>query len=298
MALKMSYDENSYAGGLTELERAAGLWGIIYGGDNGECRCGSCEECESRHKFELNERRKKLASSVRFKEGAKIIAGINDNRKAKLALIQKVHQVSLDSAIIRYMVKEELPEYYAAILKNLNCIDRLVEGIFYKVCKIQPARNLAEQISNLSNSLRSNTNRLTAYDRVTQIQQFIHRIVDQYLGVGAARSIPVAPMKNALSAARLHLSILDVIDRRPGYVAYIDSLCSTSLQLECDEPRPSSAPLGKRSWPKWRVRHLRPFSYYFPQERRAFLQALRNMDETIPSDQFVYEALLLYAKAN
>ncbi len=282
---------------MTPLERAAGLWGILYGRDNSECSCGICEECESRHNVEINKRKKNLENSARFKEAAKLVAGISGNRKAKLALIQKVHQDSLESAIVRYMAKEALPEYYAAILKSPNCIDRLVEGIFYKVCKVQPAQNLAEQISNLSNSLRSNPSKLTAYDRVTQIQQFIHQTIDQCLGVGAARSIPVVPMKNALSAARLHLCILDVIDRRPGYVAYIDSLSTATLQLEYDEPRPSTAPWGKRSWPKWRVRHLRPLSYYFPQERRALLQALRTLDENVPSDQFVYEALLLYAGA-
>ena len=63
-----------------------------------------------------------------------------DPSKTKLALIQKVHQDSLESAIVRYMAKEALPEYYAAILKNPNCIDRLVEGIFYKVCKMQNAQ--------------------------------------------------------------------------------------------------------------------------------------------------------------
>ncbi len=282
---------------MTPLERAAGLWGILYGRDNSECSCGICEECESRHNVEINKRKKNLENSARFKEAAKLVAGISGNRKAKLALIQKVHQDSLESAIVRYMAKEALPEYYAAILESPNCIDRLVEGIFYKVCKVQPAQNLAEQISNLSNSLRSNPSKLTAYDRVTQIQQFIHQTIDQCLGVGAARSIPVVPMKNALSAARLHLCILDVIDRRPGYVAYIDSLSTATLQLEYDEPRPSTAPWGKRSWPKWRVRHLRPLSYYFPQERRALLQALRTLDENVPSDQFVYEALLLYAGA-
>ena len=235
--------------------------------------------------------------SARFKEAAKLVGGLSGNRKTKLALIQKVHQDSLESAIVRYMAKEALPEYYAAILKNPNCIDRLVEGIFYKVCKMQNAQTLPEQISNLSSSLRLNPSRLTSYDRVSLIQQFIHRTVDQHLGVGAARLIPVAPMKNALSAARLHLSIFDVIDRSPGYVAYIDSLSSAELQLEYDEPRPSTAPMGKRSWPKWRVRHLRPLSYYFTQEHRALLQALWNLDENASPVEFVYDALLLYADA-
>lgn len=243
----------------------------MYG--NGECSCGACDECEARCDTALIERKKKLENSARFKEAAKLVAGLSGNREITLALVQRVHQDSVESAIVRYMAKEALPDYYAAILKSPNCIDRLVEGIFYKVCKLQPTQGLAEQIGNLSRSLRSNLDRLTAYDRVTKIQQFIHLTVDQHLGVGAAQSIHVASMKNALSAARLHLNILDVIDRRPGYVVYINSLSAIALQLENDEPRVSTAPLGKRTWPKWRVRHLRSLSYYFPKEsgRNALL---------------------------
>lgn len=290
----MSYDSWN-DGGLTPLERAAGVWGIIYGRTDGECSCGECEECDRRsNTHSLAKQKSDLEKAARFKEAAKLVAGLRSNRETKLALIQKVHQDSLDLAIMRYMVKEALPEYYAAILKSPCCIDRLVEGIFYKVCKIKTAQTLTEQISNLSSSLRSNPSRLTAYDRVSLIQQFIHSTVDQYLGVGAARSMPVVPMKNALSAARLHLSILDVIGRRPSYVAYIDSLSTATCQLEFDEPRPSTAPSGKRSWPRWRVRHLRPLSYYFPKDRRALLEALRNLDENLPSAQFADNALHLY----
>lgn len=292
----MSY-ESWNDGGLTPLERAAGLWGIIYGRDNGDCSCGECEECESRHSASVAKRTKELENSSRFKVAAKLVAGLSDNREIKLALIQKVHHDSMDSAIVRYMAKEALPGYYAAILKSPNCIERLVEGVLYRVCKLKAGQILTEQIGGLSSSMRSNPSRLAAYDRVTLMQQFIHQTVDHFLGVGAARSIPVPPMKNALSAARMHLGIFDVIDRRPGYVVYIDSLSTATLQLEYDEPRESTAPFGKRTWPRWRVRHLRPLSYFFPVERRALLQALRSLDESTPSDEFVNKALLLYADA-
>lgn len=281
---------------MTRLERAAGLRGIIYGTYR-ECMCGATEECESPRCIERTKRAKTLENSTRFKDAAKLVAGLCSNRETKLALVKRVHADNFESAIVRYMANEALPGYYAAILRSPNCIDRLVEGIFYKVCKIQPEQSLTEKISNLSNSLRSNIGRAIAYDRVATIQQFIHLTVDQYLGVGAAQSIPVASMRNALSAARLHLSIFDSIDRSPGYVSYIDGLSNLTLKLENDEPRPSTAPFGKRTWSKWRVRHLRPLSYYFPQGRRALLQGLNNLDEQLPSDRFVYEALSLYAAA-
>lgn len=292
----MSY-ESWDLGGLTSLERAAGLGGILSGRNNGDCSCGQCEECESRHNSSVAMRTKALENSARFKVAVKLVAGLSGNREIKLALIQKVHHDSMDYAIVRYMAKEALPKYYAAILKSPNCIDSLVEGVLYKVCKLKAGQSLTEQIGSLSSSLRSNPSRLAAYDRVTLMQQFIHQTVDHYLGIGAARSIPVPPMKNALSAARLHLCIFDVIDRRPGHVVYINSVSTASLQLEYDEPRQSTAPFGKRSWPRWRVRHLQPLSYYFPVKRRALLQAIGSLNESTPLEEFISKALLLYADA-
>jgi hypothetical protein len=293
----LSYESRS-DGGLAPLERAAGLWGIIYGKNNEDCSCGTCEECQSQQDHDLRKRKAKLENSARFKEAAKVVAGLRSNRDIKLTLIRRVHQDALDSAILRYMAKEALPDYYAGILKSSHCLDRLVEGIFHKVCKIPPAQSLTEQIANLSSSLRLNEGRLTVYDRVTQVQRFIHHTIDVQLGTGAARAVPLAPMKNALSAARLHLSILDVIDHRPGYLCYIDGLSKAAIQLEYDEPRPSTAPWGKRSSPRWRVRHLRPLSYYFSKDRRALLHALDNLDEQATTDQFVNDAILLYADAS
>lgn len=282
-----SWDNN----GLTPLERAAGVGGLLSGGS----RCHYDQwECDLDHAHEPDERKKKIENSEKFKTAAKLVAGLNSNREIKLALIHKVYHDSLQSAIVRFMTKEKLPGYYASILKSSECIDRLVEGILYKVCKIEPTNTLADQIGNLSSSLRKNASRLTAYDRVTHVQQFIHCTVDQRFGVGAARSIPVVPMKNALCAARLHFNISDVIDRQPSYIEYIDTVSNASLQIEYDDPRPSTALSGKRSWPRWRVRHLRTLSYYFPQYHRATIQALKNLDENTPSEEFIHNAVLLY----
>lgn len=282
-----SWDDNC----LTPLERAAGVGRLLSGGSR--CHCGQWE-CDLDHADETDERKKKIGNSEKFKAAAKLVSGLNSNREIKQALIHKVHHDSLQSAIVRYMTKEKLPGYYAAILKSSECIDKLVEGILYKVCKIEPANALADQIGNLSSSLRKNASRLTAYDRVTNVQQFIHCTVDQHFGVGAALSIPVVPMKNALCAARLHFNISDITDRQPSYTEYIDTVSNASLQIEYDDPRPSTALSGKRSWPRWRVRHLRPISYYFPQDHRATILALKKLDENTPSEEFLHNAVLLY----
>lgn len=286
-----SWDDNC----LTPLERAAGVGRLLNGGTR--CHCGRWE-CDLDHAHESDEIKNVPLNSEKFKAAVKLVAGLKNNRKIKLALIYKTYNDSLQFAIVRYMTKESLPGYYATILKNSECINRLAEGILYKVCKIEPTNLLKDQISNLSKSLRQNTSRLTAYDRVTQIQEFIHSAVDRHLGIGTAQKIPVTPMKNALSAARLHFNIFDIVDRQPGYVEYIDAVSNASLQMEYDDPRPSTAFSGKKFWPRWRVRHLRPLSYYFPQHHRANIQALRKLDENVPPEEFIKNAAFAYANNN
>lgn len=266
--------------------------------DDGECSCGICDECLERawlKDTERHQRRKELEESARFKEGTKLVAGLSGKKQIKLALIHKVHQDGLDSAIVRYMAKEALPAYYAAILKSHQCLDRLVQGILCKVCHIRTNLSLDEQIGDLSSTVRNNPSFLSPYDRVTQIQQFIHLTVDQYLGEGSACLIPVSPMKNALSAARLHLSIFDVMHHHPVYTAYLDDLARAASRLEYDEPRLAQMRQGKHYYPRWRVRHLQPFSYFYSAERRSLIEALMNIDETIASDKFVDKALIIFS---
>lgn len=290
----MSYNEwIDY--GLTPLETAAGVDAILNGYG---CYCGVCSSCELEATRNTSNRESELKKSKKFKEATKIIAGLNCKKEIKLILIHKVRQNSLEAAIVRYMAYEALPEYYSAILKNKHCIDILIEGILYKVCKIKNNHIISEQIKELSNLLKINAGRLTAYDRVTSIQQFIYYTVDQKLGEGSSRSIPVKPMKNALSAARLHLNIFDIIDRLPNYTDYIDTLSNASLQLEYNEPRPSTALPGKKSWPRWRVRHLRPLSYYFQKTDYNTILALKNMDESVSLEEFIYNSLFQYSGVN
>jgi hypothetical protein len=286
-----SWDNN----GLTALEQAAGVGHLLSGGSVDDYYNSFLSDSDFN---DTHERNQKIVNTEKYKTAAKLVAGLNSNREIKLALIHKAYHDGLESAIVRFMTKEKLPRYYASILKSSECIEKLVEGILYKVCKIEPTNTLADQIGNLSGLLHKNSSRLTAYDRVTQIQQFIHCTVDQRFGEGAAQSIPVIPMKNALCASRLHFNISDVIDRQPSYIEYIDTVSHASLQIEYDDPRPSTALSGKRSWPKWRVRHLRTLSYYFPEYLRGTIQALKQLDDNASSEGFIHNAVLIYVTNN
>ena len=291
----MSYGGNSHDDGLTALERASGVWNLLYG----RCSCNECDDClkyKSDRVDLLKKRQREIENSERFKQATKIIAGLYNNKQIKEALIKKIHQESLDYAMIRYMQKESLPSYYSSILKSTSCIETIIAGILYKVCKIRKTEMLDDEIRKLVDSLYKNDDLLIAYDRVTKIQQFIHKTTEQYLGKEYPRLIPIEPMKNALSAARLHLSIRDTIDRGAAYVMHIDRLTKAAQKLELEQPRPSTAPLGKASWKKWRVRHLRSISYFFPNRKVRFIKLLENLDERMTIEEFTEIALHIYAR--
>lgn len=287
----MSYDSWN-DGGLTPLEHAAGLWSIIYG--NGQCGCGDCDECALLEEKLQSKRKEELEGSTRFKVALKLVGSLPRNHDIKLTLLRQIHLDSLDVAIVRYMAHEALPGYYAVLLKSPQCIERLVEGLFVKVCRLTPTPDLSNDIFHLSSALRSNPLRQTAYERVGHMQRFIHDTIDRQFGNGAALALPVAPVKNALSAARLHLSIADA-NRSAEYIEQLDAASAQAATAEYAEPQSFAAPLGKCARSMWRVRHLRPISHYFSQDHRRLLISLRILDEQLPREQFIYQAAMRYA---
>lgn len=247
--------------GLTPLERAAGVGALIHGRPRA-CDCGRCPACEDESAAATADRRRALVNSARSGDAAKSVAGLDDKKAIKSVLVGKVYQEGLARAIVHYMAREALPPHYASIVKNARCIDVLVQGIFYKVCRMAPDLALDFRIEKLRSTLLENAVLLSAYDRVGAIRAFIHSTVDQYFGDGTAMTIPVQPMKHALSAARLHLGIFDVLDRPPGYTAWLDQQSRAAEAAEYAAPRPSRISPGKTFHSRWRVRHLRSLSFF------------------------------------
>jgi hypothetical protein len=52
---------------------------------------------------------------------------------------------------------------------------------------------------------------------------------------------------------------------------------------------------GKNHYPRWRVRHLRPLSYFYSQERRSTIEKLIGIDENITLEKFIDEALIIFS---
>lgn len=281
--------DDDMRGYLTELEIESGVYSILYGKTEDEDFPSYTEEANGPH------RGKHSIDPASLKEGAKIIAGLENRKQIQQRLIHKLLRDETDYAITRYLVKEAVPAEYGRIVKTGACIETLVKGIFYKVCKIRRSDSLDIEIAELCGALKKNERLSIVYDRVGMIQKFVHLKVDEICGEGSHVAIPAKHMKNLLSVARLHLNLSDLRSRDESYSLYMDALSRSAADFEYSNPKTTSLPAGKRFIPKWRVRHLKPLSHFYTRIVRQKIAGLRVLDEQLPLETYATAALAIYA---
>jgi len=243
----------------------------------------------------LTQKNKNLINSARLKEAAKIIAGMGNKKHIKNKLIHKLMLEGADYAISRYFRKELIPPNYSKIVKSNDCIEVLVKGIFYKICKIKHMDSLDLQIMELCEALRRNDACLIAYDRVGLIQKFIHGKVDEFCGEGSHEKISAKYMRNLLSVSRLHLNLSDLNAKDESYSISMDALSRSASNYEYVHPRATELPADKHFIPKWRVRHLKPLSHFDSQNNRRKISEIYTIDEQLPLAEYTQAALEIYA---
>lgn len=284
----MSFDNSDMLGAFTELEIAAGIPDLVFGtnrgGDGGgfgydfseEGVAGGDEPEDAWRSFQID---RKLSA-------ARISARCNSTDILKMELIKKILNDEVGYIIRRYSKKEGLPDIYHELVRQDQCLEVLTKGMLGKVANINITSSLQEDVKNTASVVSINENMDTPYRRVGAIQDFIHKKVDESYGPGASRRLPVKHMRNLLSAARLHLSIKDILKMDASYLNRIIQKCAAEAEEEDRraENNDSSSPVflesGKRFYPKWRVRHLRHASYYSKESTRELISAIQEVDET------------------
>ncbi|CAG9165234.1 hypothetical protein LMG23992_00378 [Cupriavidus laharis] len=231
-----------------------------------------------------------------LKDAAKQIAGLDDKRIIRQRLVYKLMRDATDRAISRYFQCEGIPWDYRSIVESADCLETLIKGIFYKVCKIRRSEMLDEEVVALCEMHRRNDSLSIVYERVGQIQKFIHEKVDQFCGNGARDALPVKHMRNLLAAARLHLHICDINTKDASYSVYLDELSKLVSEFEYFNPHIPELPAGKQVIPRWRVRHMKPLSHFYDKSTRRKLAELQALDEGLTADAFARAALEICAK--
>jgi len=229
--------------------------------------------------------------AARLKEAARIIAGLRVKSAVRAKLVRHLMREETDAAIASYLQRERIPIAYHAIVRLDDCIEILVRGIFYKVAALPRKAALDTEVARLCASLKANEEKLIAYERVGVLQRFVHEKLRLHGDAGTVGRVGVAPMRCLLSVARLHLNLLDLRARDAGYALYMNEVSNARASLEYLSPSPPPLSVeGKRVYPRWRVRHLRPLSYFYRRKARRRLSALLTLDIEMAFDAFVEAA--------
>ena len=290
----MSSDSFDLRGCLTELEISSGVGEILFGtgrDDDLDDGNGSLAKGPTKNSKELGGG----VSAERLKSGAKLIASLDSVKQIKRRLTHKLVRENTDYAIGRYLRTEGVPAVYWDVVNSQDCIETLIRGIFYKVCRMSSSMALNSEIAELCDQLKKNTALATAYDRVGLIQRFVHSKVDNHFGEGAHSRLSVKHMRNLLSVARLHLNLHDINSIDEQYFLHMDRLSMAIANLEYFLPKETALPAGKLFFPKWRVRHLRPLTYFYEESIRKKLTELEALRGGLSLKRFADEALKIYA---
>ena len=237
---------------------------------------------------------KKKNADIAKHEAIKLIAGLDNCAQIKNKLIKKIFHDNLDDMIIRYAEIESLPKEHVKIVKLNNCLEILIKGFFKKVGGFVLTSNLIDEIDSFIESIYINDDLKIVYERVSEIQRFIHENIDFKYGSNAHQKLPVKHIKNLLSASRLHLNIYDI--------KYMDS-CPLILLIERSNEASTaekinnkkiSLPKGKKYIKNWRVRHMRPLLYFNYESVKIKIQNIYELDDKLPINEFKNNILDAY----
>jgi len=291
----LSNDSFDMRGSLTELELRSGVYEIMFstcddGPEDDFDKASLALKPARNHAKEGDE-----ARGDRLKNGAKLIAGLADTMQIRRRLTYKLLLENSDAAMERYLWKEGVPASYRSLVISDDCIGTLVRGMFYKVCRMRRSAELDQEIIALCDSVRKNPQHLIAYDRVGLIQRFVHGKVDAKFGEGAKSRLPIKHMRNLLSVARLHLSLHDLHSMDEDHILHLDELSTARAHVEYVSPKVPELPSGKSFFPRWRVRHFRPLSYFYEKSLRQKVIDLRGIDLCMDCRIYADMALNIYA---
>lgn len=235
-------------------------------------------------------------SPSRLKDAARMVGGLTVKTEIRATLNHSLMREETDAAISAYLRSERIPAVYHSLVSLDDCIEILVRGIFYKVAGLPRKVSLDAEVTHLCSILKTNEEKMIAYDRVGILQRFIHEKMRLHGDTGIVERLSVESMRCLLGMARLHLNINDFKSGDPGYAIFMNEMSSARAALEFLSPSPPPiASEGKKIYPRWRVRHMRPLSYFYRRTARRRLSALLALDIELKFDDFVNAACRSYA---
>ena len=69
----------------------------------------------------------------------------------------------------------------------------------------------------------------------------------------------------------------------------------SAANFEYFNPRVTELREGQHFIPRWRVRHIKPLSYFYTKSKRLKIARIYNLDEQLPLEEYSQAALEIYA---
>jgi hypothetical protein len=138
----------------------------------------------------------------------------------------------------------------------------------------------------ISEAIRRNDNRRTAYERVGDIQQYLHRKADETRGAGARLDLPNKMVRHLLSSSRLHIGLRDMFSESTTYWETIWDAETAASISEAESPNAGFIPDRKRRIRLWRVPQMRPITWYASRSAREVLLELGKISLEAPVDDY------------
>lgn len=226
------------------------------------------------------------------KEGAQLlITALSSPAEIRARLSQYVLEGEKDLIITRYSRRERLPAEFRAAAERADAIPILLKSFLKKVVRLFPDQSLLTEIMAFSSTLKHNHAKKTVFDRVGDVQAYLHSKADEQQGPGAHLDLPSALMGNVLSSCRLHLSLQDMFGASTTYWSVVwDSEVARSAQ-EAAQPTAGFIPVGKKRIKLWRVPKMKPITHFASPQSRGILNELSRLCAEVPVDEYRVLAL-------
>lgn len=228
---------------------------------------------------------------------ALLISSISTAAEIRTRLSQYTLEREREQIAHRYSLRERLPaEFMAAALRS-DALPILIKSFLGKVLNVYPAPKVNNEILELSADIRRNSDRRTAFERVGEIQKYLHRKTDEARGTGAHLDLPNKVMRHILSSSRLHIGLQDMFAVSTAYWTTIWDAETAASISEVASPNAGFIPDRKRRIRLWRVPQLKPITFYASRYARAVLQELGEISTNVSVDDYRTSALAaLHAK--
>lgn len=226
------------------------------------------------------------------KAGAELlVSSLSTTSEVRMRLSQYILEVEKEQIVDRYSNRERLPAEFKAAALRSDAVPVLIKSFLTKVLGVYPAPEVHSEILELSSAASRNAGRRPAYDRVGDVQSYIHRKADETRGSGAHLGLPSKVMRHLLSSCRLHISLQDIFGSSSDYWETIwDAEMAASLR-ETSAPGAGFIPVDKRRIRQWRVPQLKPLTHYASLHARFILGLLSNISLELPLGEYRLFAL-------